>query len=298
MERLTLEASNILNTKNLRVGYSGKVVVEDVNLEVKSGEVLTLIGPNGSGKSTILKTITAQLEKLGGMVYLDGKQQDELSREDVARTMSLVNTQRLHPEWMTCREMVSMGRYPYTGRLGILSEHDWAKTDRAISLVHAEDIAEANFSEISDGQRQRIMLARALCQEPDVLVLDEPTSFLDIRFKMDILATIRRVAKEDNVSVILSLHELELVSAISDRVAGIGGGRIQSVGTPDEILTGANLEFLFHLEPGVGPHIARGLREYGAIWRHRIEQRSENRPENGLRQGMKGGSESGEFTGR
>jgi ABC-type cobalamin/Fe3+-siderophores transport system ATPase subunit len=266
MNRLTLESNNTLNTKALQVGYGRKVVVEDVNLEVQPGEVLTLIGPNGSGKSTILKTITAQLEKLGGVVYLDGKPQDKLNREEVARTMSLVNTQRLHPEWMTCREMVSMGRYPYTGRLGILSEHDWAKTDQAIKLVHAEDIAEENFNEISDGQRQRIMLARALCQEPEVLVLDEPTSFLDIQFKMDILATIRRAAKEDGVSVILSLHELELASAISDRVACVGGGRIQSVGTPEEILTGENLELLFHLKPGAGEELARGLREYGAIW--------------------------------
>ena len=266
MNRLTLESNNTLNTKALQVGYGRKVVVEDVNLAVRPGEVLTLIGPNGSGKSTILKTITAQLEKLGGVVYLDGKPQDKLSREEVARTMSLVNTQRLHPEWMTCREMVSMGRYPYTGRLGILSEHDWVKTDQAIKLVHAEDIAEENFNEISDGQRQRIMLARALCQEPEVLVLYEPTSFLDIQFKMDILATIRRAAKEDGVSVILSLHELELASAISDHVACVGGGRIQSVGTPEEILTGENLELLFHLKPGAGEELARGLREYGAIW--------------------------------
>ncbi len=275
MERLTLESDNILNTKGLKVGYARKIVVENANLEVKPGEVLTLVGPNGSGKSTILKTITAQLEKLGGAVYLDGKLQEELSREEVARMMALVNTQRLHPEWMTCREMVSMGRYPYTGRFGILSDADWEKTNQAISLVHAEDIAEENFNEISDGQRQRIMLARALCQEPDVLVLDEPTSFLDIRFKLDILATIRRVAKEDNVGVILSLHELELVSAISDRVAGIGGGRIQFVGTPEEILTGENLALLFHLDLGVGSDIARGIREYGAIWRRRIEERSE-----------------------
>ncbi len=275
MDRLTLESDNILNTKGLKVGYAREIVVENVNLEVKPGEVLTLVGPNGSGKSTILKTITAQLEKLGGAVYLDGKLQEELSREEVARMMALVNTQRLHPEWMTCREMVSMGRYPYTGRFGILSDADWEKTNQAISLVHAEDIAEENFNEISDGQRQRIMLARALCQEPDMLVLDEPTSFLDIRFKLDILATIRRVAKEDNVGVILSLHELELVSAISDRVAGIGGGRIQSVGTPEEILTGENLALLFHLNLGVGSDIARGIREYGAIWRRRIEERSE-----------------------
>ncbi len=271
MNRLTLESNNTLNTKALQVGYGRKVVVEDVNLAVRPGEVLTLIGPNGSGKSTILKTITAQLEKLGGVVYLDGKPQDKLSREEVARTMSLVNTQRLHPEWMTCREMVSMGRYPYTGRLGILSEHDWVKTDQAIKLVHAEDIAEENFNEISDGQRQRIMLARALCQEPEVLVLDEPTSFLDIQFKMDILATIRRAAKEDGVSVILSLHELELASAISDHVACVGGGRIQSVGTPEEILTGENLELLFHLKPGAGEELARGLREYGAIWERWME---------------------------
>jgi ABC-type cobalamin/Fe3+-siderophores transport system ATPase subunit len=257
----------ILKTESLQAGYGKGIVVGDVNISLEPGEVLVLVGPNGSGKSTILKTITRQLSKLGGTVLLGKSDLQELSGDEIARMMSLVTTQRLHPEWMSCREMVSTGRYPYTGQLGILGDSDWKKVDEAIELVRAEDIAEANYNQISDGQRQRIMLARALCQEPEVMVLDEPTSFLDIQFKMDILGILRRVAKNRNMGVVMSLHELEYVMAVADQVLCVGDGGIQDHGTPEEVLTGENLEKLFGLPVGSGKPIAQGLREYGGIFR-------------------------------
>ncbi len=249
-------------TESLDAGYGRKLVLRNVNVEVKPGEILALMGPNGAGKSTLLKTITAQLQKLGGTVVLDGKELTDVSEGQRAKQMALVTTHRPRPEWMTCREMVSTGRYPYTGRLGILSQEDRKKTEEALKMVQAEAIGDADFNEISDGQRQRIMLARALCQEPEILVLDEPTSFLDVQFKLDILGTLRRISKEKGIAVILSLHELEFIPAMADRVLCIPEEGATRMGTPEEMLTGTVLEELFHLPAGAGVDMAEGIRTY------------------------------------
>lgn len=139
---------------------------------------------------------------------------------------------------MTCKEVVATGRYPYTGKFGVLSKEDWKIVDEAVRLVHIEDLAERDFTKTSDGQKQRVMLARALCQQPDILVLDEPTSFLDIRYKLEFLSIIQEMARNDRLTVILSLHELDLAERISDKVLCVRGDRIDRFGTPEEIFCG------------------------------------------------------------
>ena len=133
---------------------------------------------------------------------------------------------------MTCKEVVATGRYPYTGKFGVLSKEDWKIVDEAVRLVHIENLAERDFTKTSDGQKQRVMLARALCQQPDILVLDEPTSFLDIRYKLEFLSIIQEMARNDRLTVILSLHELDLAERISDKVLCVRGDRIDRFGTP------------------------------------------------------------------
>ena len=177
----------ILHTQKLSVGYGGRPVVENITIGLEKGRILTLIGPNGAGKSTILKSLTRQLALLGGTGVLEGRDMKSLSGSEVARKLALVSTQRIRPELMTCLEVVEAGRYPYTGRLGLLSPADKAKAAHALELVHGTELAERDFARVSDGQRQRVLLARALCQEPDIIVLDEPTSFLDIRYKLELL---------------------------------------------------------------------------------------------------------------
>lgn len=235
-------------TKQLTVGYDRIPLIRDVNLSVRPGEILTLIGPNGSGKSTILKTITRQLKKLGGAVYIGEKPADDLKDHEMARELSMVMTERVRTELMTGREVVASGRYPYTGRLGILSAEDWQKVDEAIALVHAKAAAEQDFSKISDGQRQRLMLARAICQDTQILILDEPTSYLDMGFKLDILSNIRMLAREKHMAVIMSLHELDLAAKISDWIACVKGDQIDRTGTPEEIFTGSYIQELYGVE--------------------------------------------------
>ena len=166
-------------TEQMTVGYGGKPLIRNINLHLRRGEILTLIGPNGSGKSTILKSIIQQLSLLGGAVYLDGRSMARMPELEVAKRLSVLMTERIRPELMTCEDVVSTGRYPYTGRLGILTAEDRRIVRESMALVHSEDLADCDFSEISDGQRQRILLARALCQEPEVIVLDRKSTRLN-----------------------------------------------------------------------------------------------------------------------
>ena len=230
-------SENYFQMKDLSVGYHGNVLIHDICTEIKKGEILTLIGPNGSGKSTILKSITKQLTLIGGKVTIGEKNLKDLSYKELATKMAVVLTQRAKPELMTCYEVVAAGRYPYTGRLGILTREDEKKTQEALEIVHATEYAEKSFEAISDGQRQRILLARAICQEPEVLILDEPTSFLDIRYKLELLTILKNMAKEKQITVIMSLHEIDLAQKISDKILCVKGDTVFGYGEPEAILS-------------------------------------------------------------
>ena len=199
-------------TEGLTVGYQGVPLIREIAFQLKKGEILTLIGPNGK--------------------------------------LSVVLTERVRPEMMTCKEVVATGRYPYTGKFGVLSKEDWKIVDEAVRLVHIEDLAERDFTKTSDGQKQRVMLARALCQQPDILVMDEPTSFLDIRYKLEFLSIIQEMARNDRLTVILSLHELDLAERISDKVLCVRGDRIDRFGTPEEIFCGDYISELYGMTAG------------------------------------------------
>lgn len=235
---------------HVSVGYHNTPLIHDICLDIQKGEIVTLIGPNGSGKSTILKSITRQLRMIGGAVYLDGRELREHSHKELSTRMSVMLTERIKPELMTCRDIVAAGRYPYTGRLGVLSPEDEKIVNESMSAVHVLELGSQNFDAISDGQRQRVLLARALCQEPDVLVLDEPTSFLDIRHKLELLSTLRSLAKEKQITVIMSLHEIDLAEKISDKVLCIKGETISHYGTPDEIFREDLIQELYEIDNG------------------------------------------------
>ena len=243
-------ADYYMKMKNLSVGYQGKALIQDINLDIKKGEIVTLIGPNGAGKSTILKSITRQLKLIGGEVYVDSDEIRKLSYKEMAVKVAVMLTERMKPELMTCHDIVATGRYPYTGRLGILSKEDEKKVNEALLAVHAQELGVRNFQEISDGQRQRILLARAICQEPEVMILDEPTSYLDIRHKLELLAILRKMAKEKEITVIMSLHEIDLAQKISDKVVCVKGDRIAGFGTPEEIFTEERIRELYGIDNG------------------------------------------------
>ena len=241
-----MNESITLSVRNLSAGYGSKTVLSDINFDLAEGQIISLIGPNGSGKSTLLKTLMGDLPPLKGSVFLDGRDLIALSRSEVAKIMAVMMTGNIRPEWMTCREMAASGRFPYTGLLGKLGKKDSEAVDEAMELTGTSDLASLYITEISDGQRQRVLLAKAICQEPRILILDEPTTFLDIRYKLEFLNLLRVLAEERRVTILMSLHELELVRLVSDRVICLKDGHMDADGGR-EILEDTYLRNLYDI---------------------------------------------------
>ena len=242
--------SFVFSTRGLSIGYQGKPLIRDIEVSLQKGQILTLIGPNGAGKSTLLNTITRQLTPIAGTVYIGQNDLKTLPAGDLARRMAVVLTERVRPEMMTCFDVAAMGRYPHTGRFGKLSEKDIEIVRSTLRRVRAEEIADRDFSRISDGQRQRVLLARALCQEPEILVLDEPTSFLDIRYKIDLLSILLEETREKQLTVILSLHEIDLAEKISDYILCVKGDTVWRFGPPKDIFQDDIIAALYDLAQG------------------------------------------------
>lgn len=238
----------LMSVKELTVGYGKKAIVQGLELSIARGEIITLIGANGEGKSTILKTIAKQLSPISGTVLYHDK--SKISERELSKILAVSLTNRIDPELMTCEDVVNSGRFPYTGRLGILSANDKEKVTEAMVLTHVSELRDRPFTDISDGQRQRVMLARAVCQEPEILILDEPTSFLDMKHKLELLNLIRKLAHERNIGIIMSLHELELAERISDRLICIKDKKIDRIGTPEEVFDAEYIRKLYDIECG------------------------------------------------
>ena len=236
-----------LYTARLAVGYGGKPLIENICLHVRRGEIMTLIGPNGAGKSTILKTLARQLTPMAGAVYLDKQALGQMAEKELAQRLAIVTTERIDPELMTCRDIVSTGRHPYTGRLGLLRAEDRTIVENALAQVHAGELAELPFAQVSDGQRQRVLLARALCQQPDVIMLDEPTSFLDIHHKLELLDILKSLVRQQRLAVVMSLHELDLAQRVSDTVVCVEKNGALRMGPPEQIFTEENIRALYGL---------------------------------------------------
>ena len=239
-----------LEVRELDVGHGTRALVRDVCLAVRPGQVVALIGPNGSGKTTILRTVAGQLRALGGVVELFGRPLANVPAAERACTLSVMLTGRPQTELLTCRDVVEAGRYPFTGRLGVLGEKDEEAVAAAMDATGVAELADRDFAHVSDGQRQRVLLARALCQEPQVLLLDEPTSYLDVRSQLDVLQLLRREARERDVAVVASLHEIDLAQKAADHVICIKDGCVMCQGTPDEVFTAERVAELYDLAPG------------------------------------------------
>ena len=234
-------------TNDLAIGYGKAPLAEAIAVGVPRGKILTLIGPNGAGKSTLLKTLAGQLAPVGGTVLLDGQDLTSYTGNARAQKLALMLPHTRRTELTTCFEFAAAGRIPYTGRLGILSDADRQQVHAALELVGAEHLADRDFNCISDGQRQRILLARAICQQPEIILLDEPTSFLDIKGKIELLTILQKLAHTQNLAVIVSLHELDMAQKISDAVVCVSPGHVSGVLTPEQTFAPENIRTLYRL---------------------------------------------------
>ena len=208
-----------ITLEQLSVGYNGfSPVLNVINVEIKSGELTCLIGPNVIGKSTLLKTLTGFLPKLGGRLLLDGRDIDLLSQRERAKYISIVLTYKTDVQNLSVAEMVGMGRMPYTGFWGKLNADDREIVAEAINMVGINHLKDRMVQTLSDGERQKVMIAKALAQQTPIILLDEPTSFLDFPSKVEMLQLLHRLAKETDKVVFLSTHDLELALRIADRL--------------------------------------------------------------------------------
>ncbi|MGN0261279.1 MAG: ABC transporter ATP-binding protein [Eggerthellaceae bacterium] len=235
-------------TRKLTVGYDGKPLIEGIEIAIEPGQVMTLIGPNGAGKSTILKSISKQLQIVDGTVLVEGRDLTGISASELAKTVSMLFSTAPATELLTCQDIVETGRYPYTGRMGVLNAEDHARVDQIMKTTQVWEIRDRDFSRISDGQRQRVLLARALCQEPKILIMDEPTSFLDIRYQIELLGLVRKLATEQGLCVIMSLHELDMAQRLSDVVLAIKDNAVFRYGDPEDIFTRETIGELYGID--------------------------------------------------
>lgn len=240
----------LCGAQGLAIGYGKTPLLSDICLGVQPGQILTIIGPNGAGKSTLLRTLAGQLAPMGGMVLLEGRSLAGYTGTQRAQKLALMAPHSRRMELTTCFDFVSAGRYPYTGRLGILSAEDRQQVHRALELVGAAQLADRDFNRISDGQRQRILLARALCQQPEVIVLDEPTSYLDIRHKIELLDILREMTASRGLSVVLSLHEVDLATKLADVVVLVKDNAIFRCGAPEDVLDDDTIRQLYDIHDG------------------------------------------------
>ena len=240
-----------ISFEHVDLGYAPKVLIRDVSLDVEKGEILALIGPNGAGKSTVLKTAAGLLKPMAGKVYLQGQDLAELGLSQRAKLMSVMMTDRVKTEYLSCYDVVRTGRYQYTDLFGKLSVKDKEVIDHTMELIGVSELANRDFSKLSDGQKQRVLLAAAIASEPSVLVLDEPTSYLDIGYKTEFFDVLKLLAAEKGVAVLISMHELELAGKVADRVVCITkDNKIDKCGRPSEILTAEYAEELFSMKKG------------------------------------------------
>ncbi len=214
----------------LRIGYGKKTVARGIDFTLQPGEILAVVGPNGSGKSTLLKTVAGFLPLIDGELFLDECPSEKMKRETRARFLSVVTTDRPDVEWMKVWDVAASGRYPYTGKLGILSDEDRQIVEDALIRLEADDLKDRYFRELSDGQKQRVMLAKSIAQKPELLILDEPTSFLDIRYQLEFMEIAAELAREDKMALLMSIHELPVARNLADRVLTLRNGKMDRIG--------------------------------------------------------------------
>jgi iron complex transport system ATP-binding protein len=259
----------ILNTHDLTIGYrisrrKSETVLANLNMALRPGEFACLLGPNGAGKSTLLRTLCGVQTPLGGSAYINGADVHHLSKLALARLLSVVLTDRLEIGNLTAYDLVSLGRHPHTGLLGRLTPDDHRVVRWAIHVTRSTSLADRSIAKMSDGQRQRILIARALAQEPQVMFLDEPTAFLDLPTRVEITGLLRRLARDVGLAVLLSTHDLDLALRLADTLWLVTRDGRLVCGTPEMlIMDGAlrdafasdEIDFDTEIMPGLMAHV-------------------------------------------
>ncbi|WP_283105381.1 ABC transporter ATP-binding protein [Clavibacter nebraskensis] len=271
-------AASALEARGITVAYGDTEVVHSAGLEIRPGCVTALVGPNGSGKSTLLRTMARlQAARSGSLVLhdegadaADGRESDalDLSLRRFARRVALLTQGRPTPGGLSVRDVVEFGRYPHRGRFGGADPDGRAAVDRALDLTGLDALADRGVDQLSGGQLQRVWLASCLAQETGVLLLDEPTTYLDLRYQVELLDLVRDLADDGRIAVGVVLHDLDQAAALADTVALLSDGRIVKTGTPSEVLTPDLLTEVYGIPVEVHADPTTGSLRTRAVARH------------------------------
>jgi iron complex transport system ATP-binding protein len=255
----TNQLSQRLSAERLTVGYTDTAILKDVDFQVPDGQVTVLVGPNGSGKSTLLKALARILTPRHGIVLLDGQDIHHSKTRKVAQKLGLLPQGPIAPEGLTVRELVAQGRFPHQNIFKQWSGEDERAINEAMAVANVTEFTERPVDDLSGGQRQRCWIAMVLAQETDLILLDEPTTFLDLKVQVDLMNLLVRLAHQTDRTLVVVLHELNLAAAYADHLVMMRGGAIVKKGSPDEIFTSANLKAVFDLDAHVirDPHSHR-----------------------------------------
>ncbi|MFA1819858.1 ABC transporter ATP-binding protein [Virgibacillus oceani] len=238
----------MIQVKDVQVGYGDALIIDSLNLTIPRGKITTVIGPNGCGKSTLIKTISRVLKAKNGAIYLDGKAISETSTKNIARRMAILPQSAEAPAGLTVRELITYGRFPHQSKFGKLKQDDLDAIDWALEVTGLSQLEKRPVEALSGGQRQRVWIAMALAQDTEVVILDEPTTYLDMAHQLDILQLLEKLNREQHKTILMVLHDLNHASRFSHHMIAMRDGKLVQQGAPHEVMTAPNLQEIFQIQ--------------------------------------------------
>ncbi|MCR5716221.1 MAG: ABC transporter ATP-binding protein [Lachnospiraceae bacterium] len=248
-----MQQNHHLIADHLSAGYGEKTILNDVTLHIPHQKISVILGSNGSGKSTLLKTFCRLLSPTEGNIMLDGKSLPTMKSKDIARTIGLLPQSSVAPEGIKVAELVSRGRFPYRKFMSPLTSEDYAAIEEAMAAMEITDLADRSIEELSGGQRQRVFIALALAQQTDILFLDEPTTYLDIAYQIEILDLLKELNHCKHTTIVMVLHDINLSSKYADYIFAMKNGHLIKEGTPEEIITADTIHDIYGINSLVIP---------------------------------------------
>ncbi|NWO16634.1 MAG: ABC transporter ATP-binding protein [Corynebacterium sp.] len=240
--------STALHVKDVSVGYGERTVLDTLNVDIKRGAVTSIVGPNGCGKSTLLRTMSRLLTPTKGEIVLDGKSIHDIPTRKLATQLGLLPQTPIAPDGIVVADLVGRGRTPHQGILGRWSQQDYDIVAEALETTGISDLAERSIDELSGGQRQRVWIAMALAQRTDTLLLDEPTTYLDVKHQLDVLDLLTELNRDRGTTIVMVLHDLNLAARYSDELVAVSGGKVFAHGHPREVITKENVKSVFGID--------------------------------------------------
>ncbi|QDP38952.1 ABC transporter ATP-binding protein [Radiobacillus deserti] len=243
-----MKPEHIFQAEQIVAGYDDKTVIHDISLEIPSNKINVIIGANACGKSTLLKTLARLIKPKSGMVTLDGKQISKIPPKQLARVVGLLPQSPIVPEGITVADLVGRGRFPHQSLFNGWTKKDYEAVAEAMEIMNITDLANQHIDELSGGQRQRVWIAMALAQQTDILFLDEPTTFLDITYQVEILDMLTDLNRKHGTTIVMVLHDINLSARYADHIFALNKGKLVAEGEPSEVITSSLIKDIFGLD--------------------------------------------------